>query len=637
MKSILKFSLTAFCFILVIVSCKEKPTLPTLSTSNISLVSYNSVVSGGEVKDDGGSLIIARGICWSTTQNPTISDSKTSDGSGIGVFTSSITGLSPGTTYYFRAYATNSVGTTYGNQMTTFISAIMPLISTSPISYTTENSATGGGNITEAGGSPVTSRGLCWSTSMDPTINDSKTSDGSGIGTFNSSITGLTAGRLYYVRAYASNSVGTSYGATMTLTNYLKISKISITIPGISADNINIGINGSISGTVAYTKDGIEHLIVTPTLFTTEPLIPAIHLIKKNGAWIYEESYPDGSMGCARSSASLNNEGAIAFADHGLELSSGTWPFGNILVARTIGDKLSWSTVSNARSFYHSISSEDINNDGLKDIVGLHMGTRGDWTNDNLHTYVQNTGETFSENRNIISLSEWPGNHGAGAVLVQNVMGDSRPEVIRADYGQNPTYPSDRYSIAIFSYNSNTQKYEMTKSPGAIGVFANPDRGATSIKAVDVDKDGDSDLAIATEGTNFNGIEIWLNDGQGNFSPSNQKLGFDPTQMSFREFEVLDIDNDGWEDIILNPYHYGKLFRIGSNGYSNGSGIILNNLIWKNNSGTFAMLSKDIRLPDLVPTYLKAFKINDKFYFIGIEGKPDGSLIITEIIPCLQL
>jgi hypothetical protein len=636
MKRILSFSVVTLFVILALFSCKEKPTLPILSTSEISIVSYNTVASGGVVTDDGGSLIIVRGICWSTNQNPTISDSKTSDGSGIGSFTSSITGLLPGTTYYFRAYATNSVGTSYGNQITTFISAILPLVNTSTISYTTENSATGGGTVTEEGGSPVTSRGLCWSTSADPTINDSKTSDGSGIGTFNSSLTGLTAGRLYYVRAYASNSVGTSYGATVTLTNYIKISKIYITIPGISADNLNISINGSISGTVAYTKDGIEHLIVTPTLFTTEPLIPSIHLIKKNGAWIFEGSYPEGSMGCARSTASLDNEGTMAFADHGLELSSGTWPFGNILVARTIGDKLIWTNVSSARSFYHSVSVDDINNDGLKDIVGLHMGTKGDWTNDNLHTYLQNSDGSFSENRNIISLTEWTGNHGAGAVLVQNVLGDSRPEIIRADYGQNPTYPSDRYSIAIFSYNSTSQKYEMTKSPGAIGVFANPDRGATSIKALDVDKDGDLDLAIATEGTNFNGIEIWSNDGQGNFTPSSQKLGFDPTQMSFREFEVIDIDNDGWDDIIINPYHYGKLFRIGSNGYQNGTGIILNNLIWKNGSGTFNLLSKNISLPDIVPTYLKAFKINDKFYFIGIEGNPDGSLIITEIIPCLQ-
>lgn len=185
-------------------------------------------------------------------------------------------------------------------------------------------------------------------------------------------------------------------------------------------------------------------------------------------------------------------------------------------------------------------------------------------------------------------------------------------------------------------HKSTSQKYEVAKSPGVIGVFANPDRGATSIKALDVDKDGDLDLAIATEGTNYNGIEMWSNDGQGNYTPSNQKLGFDASQMSFREFEVIDIDSDGWEDIILNPYHYGKLFRIGSDGYSNGSGIILNNLIWKNSSGTFALLSKDIFFPNIVPTYLKAFKINDKFYFLGIEGKPDGSMIITEIIPCLQ-
>ena len=73
--------------------------------------------SSGTVGADGGASVTARGVCWSTTTNPTIANSKTTDGTGTGTFTSAITGLTSGTTYYVRSYATNSVGATYGPQV----------------------------------------------------------------------------------------------------------------------------------------------------------------------------------------------------------------------------------------------------------------------------------------------------------------------------------------------------------------------------------------------------------------------------------------------------------------------------------------------------------------------------------------
>ncbi len=92
--------------------------VPVLTTSAISSVSYTSAVSGGIIASDGGSAIISRGICWSTAVNPSINDSKTINGAGTGVFTSELTGLLPGTTYHVRAYASNSVGNSYGNELT---------------------------------------------------------------------------------------------------------------------------------------------------------------------------------------------------------------------------------------------------------------------------------------------------------------------------------------------------------------------------------------------------------------------------------------------------------------------------------------------------------------------------------------
>jgi hypothetical protein len=104
---------------------------PSIFTTSISNISINSASSGGHVTEEGSSNVTSRGVCWSTSQNPTTSDSKTTDGSGTGIFLRSITGLSPNTKYYIRAYATNSVGTAYGDQIT-FKTKITPPTLTSP-------------------------------------------------------------------------------------------------------------------------------------------------------------------------------------------------------------------------------------------------------------------------------------------------------------------------------------------------------------------------------------------------------------------------------------------------------------------------------------------------------------------------
>ena len=92
----------------------------------------------------------------------------------------------------------------------------LPTLSTSTISNITANSASGGGNITSDGGAEVTAKGLCWGVNPNPTTSDSYTNDGKGIGQFVSSISGLNGGSTYHIRAYATNPVGTAYGADMT-------------------------------------------------------------------------------------------------------------------------------------------------------------------------------------------------------------------------------------------------------------------------------------------------------------------------------------------------------------------------------------------------------------------------------------
>ena len=91
--------------------------LPCVSTYYVDNVTSNTAICSGNVTSDGGAAVTARGVCWSTSQNPTVSGNHTTDGTGTGSFTSTLTGLEPETTYYVRAYATNSEGTAYGEQV----------------------------------------------------------------------------------------------------------------------------------------------------------------------------------------------------------------------------------------------------------------------------------------------------------------------------------------------------------------------------------------------------------------------------------------------------------------------------------------------------------------------------------------
>src|SRR5690554_3290636 len=98
-------------------SCKKDNSIPVLSTSAVTDITQTTAISGGNITSDGGATVTARGVCWSTGQTPTISDNKTTDGTGAGTFVSNISGLEPNTTYNVRAYATNSKGTGYGSAM----------------------------------------------------------------------------------------------------------------------------------------------------------------------------------------------------------------------------------------------------------------------------------------------------------------------------------------------------------------------------------------------------------------------------------------------------------------------------------------------------------------------------------------
>jgi hypothetical protein len=188
----------------------------SISSSNISSSTASITTT---INTDGGASITSKGIVWNTSINPTIAlSTKTNSGTGTGTFSESITGLSASTVYYVRTYATNANGTVYGNEISFTTTGVTPSLTTTAASSTTINSFTTGGTISNDGGNLVTYRGVCWSTSSNPTINDNRILSGTGTGTFTITLSNLNVATTYYVRSFATNSAGTAYGNERIIT-----------------------------------------------------------------------------------------------------------------------------------------------------------------------------------------------------------------------------------------------------------------------------------------------------------------------------------------------------------------------------------------------------------------------------------
>ncbi|MFV8327954.1 beta strand repeat-containing protein [Flavobacterium sp. ZS1P14] len=228
------------------------PIRASLTTVDPEVTSSTTANSGGLISSTGGAPITARGIVWSSDENfdpDTIIVNRTTDGSGVGGFISELKDLVKSITYYVRAYATNSAGTAYGNQLTVVIFATSPILDTNKASSITATTAIGGGLITSDGGAVVTQRGICWSTKQNPTITlITKTSDADlGDGSFTSLMTGLLPNTLYYVRAYAKNGIGVAYG--------FEESFITLAAPTLTATTSATGIRATMATSGGWITD----------------------------------------------------------------------------------------------------------------------------------------------------------------------------------------------------------------------------------------------------------------------------------------------------------------------------------------------------------------------------------------------
>jgi uncharacterized protein (TIGR02145 family) len=196
---------------------------PAVATEQVEQIGINQARVRGRIVSDGGAAVTNQGIVWGMSPNPTLSDSSTSALVQDGVFRGNLLGLSSATTYHARAFATNSVGTCYGASVpltTLSPPPVCPIVTTMAVEAVGPNWVKAKGRVDSDGGAAVTARGVVWGPSPAPIIGpgQNSTNAGPGTGEFSTQYEGpgLSPNTSYYVRAYATNSAGTCYGASLS-------------------------------------------------------------------------------------------------------------------------------------------------------------------------------------------------------------------------------------------------------------------------------------------------------------------------------------------------------------------------------------------------------------------------------------
>ena len=280
-----EFKLILFFLVLLLpVSCQKERALPVVTTIAVTATGSDNATVKGSVTSDGGDPVTARGLCWGLTPAPGISPNSVLSGKGKGEFSATIASLAPGTQYYVRAYATNGVGTAYGADIQFSTSAIKASLTTTQPSAITPYSATSGGNVTNDGGGSVSARGVCWGTSTNPTLNDHKSTDGTGTGEYTSSITDLVPGTRYYIRAYAVNIAGTVYGNELYFDTPPVLPQLSTAeVSNISASSAMCGGEVSYNGGAEIISRGVcWGLTSSPTINDSKTSDTQVSLLNFN-------------------------------------------------------------------------------------------------------------------------------------------------------------------------------------------------------------------------------------------------------------------------------------------------------------------------------------------------------------------
>jgi hypothetical protein len=237
-------------------------TPPTVTTSTATGVGTTTATLGGNITSGGSATVTASGVCYSISTAPTTASTcvNTSPTTTSGAFTGNATGLTPNTLYYVRAYATNSAGTSYGNEVTfTTISTANPSVTTGAVTNIFSTTATVAGTLVSWGSGTPTAMGICYGTDPEPTT-PCVTASGTATGAFSVNLTGLTAGEDYFARAYATSSEGTVYGDDVEFSTIAAATSPTVTTTAatsVTSVAATTGGNVTAQGSTAVTARGV--------------------------------------------------------------------------------------------------------------------------------------------------------------------------------------------------------------------------------------------------------------------------------------------------------------------------------------------------------------------------------------------
>ena len=314
-------------------SFDTEATCPTVET-----VGIDGTTVSGNVTDDGGASITERGVCWSTNDDPTLHYAPYST-AGTGPYSVELNDLEPGKTYKVKAYARNSVCPAYGEELTLTMEADLPTVQTLEVSNLGQNSAMGNGNVTNDGGAAITERGVCWSTSPMPDLNDSHavSEETPDIGTFTAMMNGLIPNTHYYVRAYAKNSAGKiGYGNDKDFTTLQSVSAPTvITLEVTSPTQTTATGNGNV------TDDGGSPITERGVCWGTNhnpDLNGSYNSCTTNGTGTYQVSMTGLTPGTTYYvRAYARNEAGLSYAENEVSFSTGAQQYTIIVSASTGG------------------------------------------------------------------------------------------------------------------------------------------------------------------------------------------------------------------------------------------------------------------------------------------------------------
>ena len=326
--------------------------LPEIQTTDITDIQLTSALLSGTLVFNGNDSAIIAGFCWSETSEATISNNHQEVALTNTLLTYRLSNLKDETQYYVRAYAQNKIGVVYGAEKS-FItqSAVVPTVQTTAVTNVSYTTATVGCDIISDGGADITERGVCYSTTANPTIEDAKITGGIGAGSYTINLTNLTDSTTYYVRAYAINKKGVAYGEQGAFTTKRKKIAEVITIAATNVTYNSATIEGQIidSGGVDIIESGVCYGISpNPTISDNNKIINIdnmsvfyCHILDlKYSTKYYVRTYVLNELGFAYGnqisfSTTPCEENGYAFVDLGLSVKWAAYNVG----AETPSDK----------------------------------------------------------------------------------------------------------------------------------------------------------------------------------------------------------------------------------------------------------------------------------------------------------